>query len=176
MVSSKNRKELSINLDWLTVGFERVKVLAHKVFSVPCDFTEAATTTRVTQHAPLSITSTSNIMLSGLLDEYEGVFVDEDPAASPSASQMSDKEYFEQQKVNAKEKKEAEARKAEAVKVYQAALKERKAKERAMRVDIEKENQRLAVESTNRAAEVSTSSMISLFYLSSTFKLTKFFL
>lgn len=113
-------------------------------------------------------------MLSGLLDDYDGVFVDEDSDASPSASQMSDKEYFEQQKVNAQEKKEDEARKKEEAKVYQAAVKERKAKERAMRVEIEKENQRLAVESSNRAAEVSTS-MTRRFYLSSTFKLTKLF-
>jgi hypothetical protein len=108
------------------------------------------------------------MMLSGLLDEYEGVFVDEDSDGSLSASQMSDKEYFEQQKTNAKEKKVDEARRKEQEKVYLAAKKERKAAERAMRVEIEKENQARAVESTNRAAEVSTS-MIRRFYLSSTF-------
>lgn len=140
-----------------------VKVLAHNVFSVACDITEAAATTQVTQHAPPSIiSSTSNMMLSGLLDDYEGVFADEDSdsdsSSTTSASQiMSDKEYTEQAKVNAKTKQEDEARKKEEVKAYQAAAKERKAKERAMRVEIEKENQRLAVDSANRAAEVSTS-------------------
>lgn len=147
------------------------------VFSVACDITEAAAMTHVTQHAPPSIISSSNLMLSGLMDNYEGVFKDEDPDATPQDSQMSDKEYFELQKTNAKEKKALDARKAEALKKYQAAEKERKGKERAMRLDIEKENQRLAVESSNRrAAEVSTSSMISSFYLSSTLKLTTLFL